>query len=198
MKKLTFILIILMSFISGSCKDQTKDNKLNNKIIEAEKYCNENDFNQDFCILIDMSIHSGKKRFYVYNFKLKKVTHKYLVSHGCGNNIHTSDESKTSPKFSNIVDSHMSSLGKYRIGERGWSSWGINVKYILHGLEESNSNAYKRWIVFHSWGMISDEEVFPAGTPEGWGCPAISNKSFKQVDRLIKSQTKSTLMWIYK
>ncbi|WP_317616906.1 murein L,D-transpeptidase catalytic domain-containing protein, partial [Elizabethkingia miricola] len=42
----------------------------------------------------------------------------------------------------------------------------------MHGLEETNSNALKRVIVFHSWDKMSDEEVFPKGSPEGWGCPA--------------------------
>ena len=74
----------------------------------------------------------------------------------------------------------------------------MHAKYSLHGLEESNSNAFKRWVVFHSWDMISDEPTYPTGTPEGWGCPAVSNESFKEIDKLIKSQTKPTLMWIYK
>lgn len=196
---LSFGIVATMSFIAGPSKSKTKiEKKLLSKGNEAERYCNENDFNQDFCILIDMSVHSGKKRFYIYDFKQKKVTHKYLVSHGCGNSAWASDESKTSPEFSNIVDSHMSSLGKYKIGERGWSQWGVNTKYSLHGLEESNSNAYERWVVFHSWGMISNKETYPNGTPEGWGCPAVSNKAFKEIDKLIKSQSKPTLMWIYK
>jgi len=196
---LSFGIAAIMSFIAGpSISQMKKETKLADKGIEAKTYCKENDFNQSFCILIDMSIHSGKKRFYVYDFKQKKVTHKYLVSHGCGNNTWASDESKISPEFSNTVDSHMSSLGKYKIGKRSWSDWGVNAKYSLHGLEESNSNAFNRWVVFHSWGMISNEETYPAGTPEGWGCPAVSNESFKEIDKLIKSQTKPTLMWIYK
>lgn len=198
MENLTFIIIVLISFITGLSISQVKDNKLNNKIIEAEKYCIDNNFNQDLCILIDMSIHSGKKRFYIYDFKQKKVTHKYLVSHGCGDSAWMDDKSKISPQFSNIEDSHMTSLGKYKIGERDWSNWGVNIKYNLHGLEDSNSNALKRFIVFHSWSMVPSEEIFPAGTPEGWGCPAISNESFKEVDKLIKNTTKPILMWIYK
>ena len=171
---------------------------LTSKADEARMYCNQNYFNEEFCILIDMSIHSGKNRFRVYNFKQNKVTHSYLVSHGCGDNQWTSDQSKRSPEFSNVEDSHLSSLGKYKIGKRGWSNWGVHAKYSLHGLEESNSNAFKRWVVFHSWDMISDEPTYPTGTPEGWGCPAVSNESFKEIDKLIKSQTKPTLMWIYK
>lgn len=153
--------------------------------------------NEEFCILVDMSIHSGKKRLFVYDFKEHKVLSSYLVSHGCCDNIWSSDQSKTNPSFSNVPDSHCSSLGKFKIGERGYSSFGVNTKYLLHGLESTNSNALERDIVFHSWSMVNDEETFPQGTPEGWGCPAVSNNSFLEIDELLKNADKPTLMWIY-
>ena len=99
--------------------------------------------------------------------------------------------------FSNIDGSHCSSLGKYKIGNRAWSDWGINVKYVLHGLENTNSNAQARYIVFHSWEKVSDTEIYPDGTPEGWGCPTISNKNMKIVDAMLKKSNKPVLMWIY-
>ena len=153
--------------------------------------------NQDFCILIDLGTHSGRKRFFVYDFAKKQITHSFLVSHGCCNYIWGQDFSKDKPGFSNVDNSHCSSIGKFKIGERGYSNWGINVKYLMYGLESTNSNALKRVIVFHSWEKISDEEVYPSGTPEGWGCPAISNASFKIIDPLLKSANKPVLMWIY-
>jgi hypothetical protein len=119
-----------------------------------------------------------------------------MVTHGCCEDPWGEDASKTSIQFSNIEDSHCSSWGKYKIGERGWSSFGVHVKYILHGLETTNSNAKDRNIVFHSWGMVSDEEVYPAGTPEGWGCPAVSNHAFLEIDAYLKNSG-PTLMWIY-
>ncbi len=188
----------IISCVSEPSLSKIKRDRLISKGTEAKTYCDENNFNQKFCILIDMSIHSGKKRFYIYNFKQKKVTHKYLVSHGCGNSRWADEESKNNPKFSNTVDSHLSSLGKYAIGDRGWSNWGVHAKYNLHGLEISNSNALERFIVFHSWDIIPNKEVYPYGTAEGWGCPAVSNESFKEIDKLLKNQTKPTLMWIYK
>ena len=168
------------------------------KAKQAFEYCKTNNFNTDFCILIDMSLHSGVKRFLVWDFKLDTVLHKFLVGHGCCDNPWKRDFSKENPTFSNTDGSHCSSLGKYKIGERGYSSWGVNVKYVLHGLESTNNNAQKRYIVFHSWGVVEDEEVYPNGTPEGWGCPAISNNSFKMIDPLLMSSTNAVLMWIYK
>ena len=167
------------------------------KAKEAFDFCKTNNFNVDFCILIDMSLHSGVKRFIVWDLKKNSISNSFLVGHGCCDNPWNSDFSKENPKFSNKDGSHCSSLGKYKIGERAYSNWGVNVKYVLHGLETTNRDALKRVIVFHSWEVVSDEEVYPKGTPEGWGCPAISNNSFKIIDKSLKSSSKPVLMWIY-
>lgn len=167
------------------------------KAKEALDFCKKQNFNSDFCILIDMSLHSGVNRFIVWDFKKDTISNSFLVGHGCCDNLWSSDESKDNPKFSNIDGSHCSSLGKYKIGERAYSNWGVNIKYVLYGLEPSNSHAKSRYIVFHSWEVVSDEEVYPLGTPEGWGCPTISNNSFKIIDPQLKSSSKSVLMWIY-
>ena len=169
-----------------------------NKALVAKKYCVENDFNTEFCILIDMSIHSGKKRFFVWDFESNSASKSYMVSHGCCDNLWLLDQSASNPTFSNIPDSHCSSLGKYKIGDRGWSNFGVNINYRLQGLEETNSNANSRDIVFHSWEEVTDEEVFPRGTAEGWGCPAIADNSFLEIDPLLRNSEKPVLMWIYK
>ena len=192
--------ILLISSCSVSDKNKSEMVKQNIDIEilkEAKKFCEMKNMNSDFFIFIDMRIHSGKKRFFVWDFKSEKIIHSFLVSHGCGKNPWSSDESKDSPSFSNTLESHCSSLGKYKIGKRGYSNWGVHIKYLLHGLEKSNSNALKRDIVFHSWNAIADNEVFPSGTPEGWGCPAISNKNFIILDKLLKKSEKPSLMWIY-
>ena len=167
------------------------------KAKEALEFSTSNKMNEDFCILIDMGIHSGKKRFFVWDFKKNLISHRFLVGHGCGENSWSSDETRENPTFSNIEDSHRSSLGKYKIGERGSSEWGVHTKYLMHGLEDSNNNALRRFIVFHSWEAVSDIEVYPAGTPEGWGCPTISNASFELIDPMLKHSEKPVLMWIY-
>lgn len=167
------------------------------KAKQALEFCSAKKYNTNFCILIDMSMHSGVKRFLVWDFKKDTILNSFLVGHGCCDNAWNSDDSKEDPKFSNTDGSHCSSLGKYKIGERGYSNWGVNVKYVLHGLESTNSNALNRFIVFHSWEVVSDEEVYPNGTPEGWGCPTISNNNFKIIDPLLESSPKPVLMWIY-
>lgn len=177
--------------------DSTSAKVIESKGSEALQFCETNNMNQDFCILIDMGIHSGKKRFFVWDFKKKEITNRFLVGHGCGDNSWSGDQTKDNPSFSNAVNSHRSSLGKYQLGERGFSNWGVHTKYLMHGLESTNSNAMKRIIVFHSWDEVSDEEIYPKGTPEGWGCPTISNASFNEIDPLIRTSSKPVLMWIY-
>ncbi len=166
------------------------------KATEAINYCKNNHLNTDFFVLIDLKRHSGLKRFYVWDFNQKQISESYLVSHGCGNSTYASDKTKEKPSFSNENDSHCSSIGKYIIGERGVSDWGIKIKYLLHGQDITNSNAIKRDIVFHSWEKVTDNEIYPDGTLEGWGCPAISNKAMLEMDKKIKNSSKKILMWI--
>lgn len=213
MKKILFILCLLFVF---SCNKENKatcvaENKHENEIAsaeksrvainysayykEAEQYCKKNNLNQSKFILIDLGIHSGYKRFFVYDFKKKEVLKSYIVSHGCGDNQWGRTSSKEKPQISNEFDSHCSSVGKYVILDRGVSQWGIKVNYVLQGKDRTNSNARSRAIVLHSWDAISDNEVYPEGTPEGWGCPAISNESMKEIDELLKIN-KKVLMWI--
>lgn len=171
--------------------------KTTKKANEAFIFCKKEKYNTDFCILVDMSLHSGVKRLFLWDFNEKKIAARYLVGHGCGNSFWSMDFTKDEPKFSNTDGSHLSSLGKYRLGERGYSEWGIHVKYLMHGLENTNNNALKRTIVFHSWDKMKDEEVFPKGSPEGWGCPTVSNNALKEIDEKLKKSKKPVLFWIY-
>ena len=168
------------------------------KAKEAAVFCKKNKYNTDFCILIDMSLHSGVKRFFVWDFKKDSINNSFLVGHGCCNNPWSHDDSKEKASFSNVDGSHCSSLGKFKLGERAYSDWGINIKYVMHGLDKTNNNAQARLIVFHSWEVVSDTEVYPAGTPEGWGCPTISNNAMKIIDPKIKASKHPVLMWIFK
>ena len=171
--------------------------KLKQKAAEAKAFCREKNYNTDFCLLADMSIHSGYDRLVIWNFKTDTAERSMLVGHGCGQNRWSYDDSKDSPVFSNKNGSHCSSLGKYKIGARGVSQWGIGVKYLLHGLEPSNSNAYKRTIVLHSWELMAEEEVYPNGSPEGWGCPTLSDANMRYLDQKLSVIKKPVLLWMF-
>jgi hypothetical protein len=202
MKKNNLIFVVLC-LINCNTNTTTKS-KIPKAIIsalakgkEALAFCKKEKLNTNFCFLADMSVHSGQKRLYLWNFKTNKIESKYMVGHGCGDESWGKDNTKDSPTFGNTIDSHKSSLGKYRIGDRGYSSWGIHIKYILLGLEASNSNAQKRIVVFHSWEKMPQNEVFPQGSPEGWSCPTVSNEDMSYIDKKLKSAEKPVLLWIY-
>jgi len=197
--KLLITSILIGTFIfSCFSKKSSSSINLTNKAAKALEYCKKNNLNTELCILIDMQVHSGKNRLYIYDFKTDSIISTGLCSHGCGNSSWAGDKTKNSPIFSNIPDSHLASLGKYKIGNRGYSNWGINVNYKLHGLESTNSNALSRYIVLHSWEKVENHETFPNGTPEGWGCPAVSNEQMRIIDSILRRSHENVLLWIYK
>lgn len=208
MKKYRVLYLLLFVFLFSFCsanapkapstalaQDPTVRLKLKSK--EAVTFCKANVYNTDFCILIDMTIHSGKKRAFLWDMKKDSILSEGMCAHGCGSNPWGETYTKEKPKFSNTPDSHCTSIGKFKIGKRGYSNWGINVNYLLHGLESTNSNALKRQIVLHSWDDVTDEEVYPNGTPEGWGCPAVSNAFMRTVDPKLKASEKPVLLWMF-
>lgn len=167
-----------------------------NTNLEALKFCNEKDFNQDYYFLIDMSIHSGKNRFFIHDFKKDSIVASKLATHGSCDKFEDNETKWEKAKFSNKAESHCSSVGKYKIGNRDVSSWGIKVKYWLHGLEQTNNNAVDRVVVLHSWNAVKDEEVYPKYAPLSWGCPAVSNEFMKVLDEKLKQTKKPVLLWI--
>ncbi len=160
----------------------------------AFAYCKKNKLDTTLCILIDMKIHSGKNRFFVWNFKEKKAIRTSLCCHGCGGG-----STGETPVFSNRPGSYCTSLGKYKIGTSAYSQYGINVHYKLHGLEKSNSNAFDRIVVLHSHTPVPEGEIHPHHLPMGWslGCPVVSNDMMKYLGTCLKSSRMPVLLWIY-
>ena len=195
MKKLLLLFVLSLVCCNHTQPvDVTKDyTSIHN---EALTFCKENQMNQDFYFFIDMSIHSGKNRFFVYDFKTKKVSHQNIVTHGTCDVFEANSEKYKKAKFSNKQDSHCSMKGKFKIGKRDYSSWGINVKYWMHGLESTNNNAVKRVVVLHSWPAVVNEEIYPRYSPLSWGCPAVSDEFMQLLDEKLKAVEQPVLMWI--
>jgi len=173
------------------------DTQIEEKAKEALSFCEANDCSTDFCILIDMKIHSGKHRMFIYDFKNQGVERKALVAHGSGKGDNSSTGEK--PLFSNEKGSLLTSLGKYKIGARAYSQYGINVHYKMHGLEASNSNAFDRIIVLHSFTPVPSEEIYPFHLPMGWsfGCPVTDDETMTLLDAKLKNTKKPVLLWIF-
>ena len=192
-----FLFVAFLSFICCSnSSTETVAKNYSKTHDEALVFCKENKYNQDYYFLVDLSIHSGSNRFFVYDFATKKVIDKNLVTHGSCDQFEENPDKWEKAKFSNKLDSHCSMKGKYKIGKRDYSSWGINVKYWLHGLEKSNSKAIERVVVIHSWNAVKNTEIYPKFSPLSWGCPAVSNEFMKVLDEKLKRSEKPVLLWI--
>lgn len=190
----------ILLFMSLNLCSYPQNNDLSTLRLKAEKarnYSQVNKMNTHYAILVDMSIHSGKYRLFLWDFKGDSVRLKAICSHGsCGGKPHP-ETAYDQPKFSNLPQSYCSSLGKYKVGKRGYSNWGIHVNYKLHGLESTNNNAFKRIIVLHSWAHVPDQEVYPEYAPNSLGCPMVSNKVMKLLDSILQDETVPVLLWIY-
>ncbi len=186
---LFYILLFQLSFAFAQ-----PETKINAKATEALSYCKKNKLNTNFCFLVDLSVHSGKNRFYIYNFKTNTITNSGLVCHGVGQN-----STQQQAVYSNVVGSNCTSLGKYKIGKRAYSNWGIHIHYKMHGLEKCNSNAFQRKIVLHAYEYVSEAEIFPSHLTLGWsqGCPVVANGLMTQIDSLLKKAKQPTLIWIF-
>jgi len=197
-KRGIFLLFINLSiFISGNAESSkyslNNNSKLEGKIEEALKYSRAHKMNTSYCIMVDMSIHSGKNRLFVYDFKKKQVIIKGVCAHGNGGG-----STAYKPVYSNKIGSNCTSLGKYKLGKRAYSNWGINIHYKMHGLEKTNNNAFKRIVVLHSYTPVPAFESYPLPVFNiSYGCPVIANATMRKIDNLIKSGEKDMLLWIY-
>lgn len=164
------------------------------KIREALSFCRKHKLDTTTAFFTDMHVHSGKKRFYIVDLQRKTVLHASLVCHGMGKS-----STPELPVFSNIPGSYCTSLGKYRMGKCAFSNWGIGIHYKMYGLEKTNSNAFERIIVLHSYDPVPENEIYPQHLPMGWsqGCPVISNTVMLEADKILKRKKRPVLLWIY-
>jgi len=173
-----------------SVKDIADVSKIHRKAEEAKAFVKQKNMNADWCVLIDFSYDLFTKRMFIYDLKTNKILKTALVSHGFGEG-NTVDH----VEFSNEPGSLCSSEGKYRIGIRSYSNFGVHYHYKLHGLEKTNDNAFKRLVVLHSYEYAFCDWPTTASA----GCPVVCDEIMKYIDSKIKASTnKSILLWIFK
>jgi len=154
-------------------------------------YASEHHYNSDYCVFVDMSLPSGKKRLFIYNLKKDSIEFAGLVANGAGSCQAGSEQLI----FSNTVNSGMTSLGKYSIGNSYYGNYGLAHK--LYGLDSTNSNAYARTIVLHSFSQMADIEIYPRRAAVSAGCPMVGPSSFALLNGYITKSSKPILLWIY-
>jgi hypothetical protein len=167
-----------------------KNAELMNIAFKANAFAAKNAFSTKYCFLIDMSIASGRNRFFVYDLENNSITLSGLVAHGSCNETFLSR-----PRFSNEPKCGCSSLGKYKVGEFYHGKYGKSYK--LYGLDNTNNNAYKRAVVIHGYDCVPDKEIYPMVLCNSEGCAMVSYNFFDKLSRIIKNSDKPILLWVY-
>jgi hypothetical protein len=139
--------------------------------------------NGDLLTVIDYSLPSTERRLWVLDLKHGEVLFHELVAHGRG----SGDNYAT--RFSNLNDSHQTSLGLFKTG--GTYTGGNGYSLVLKGLDAGvNDLAETRHIVMHGAWYVSPEQVRQQGRlGRSWGCPALSQEMAPRVIDTIKGGT---------
>ena len=146
-------------------------------------------FNKRFCFLIDMSLPSGRNRFFVYDLLRDTVMTSGLVAHGNCNQYWLEGR-----RYDNKVGCGCTSLGRYRVGAAYSGRFGRAFK--LHGLDSTNGNAYARYVVLHSYGCVPAGET-DSDICQSNGCPMVSPAFLKKLEPLIDTAPRPVLLWIF-
>ena len=164
--------------------------------INLKEYCRKKDLSENYAIVVDYSIPSGKHRFFVCDLKKEKIIASSLCAHGAGKG-----STVFKPIFSNEIGSNCSSLGHYKItGRHQMSSSGL-PSFRLQGLDTSNSNAMKRGILIHSAKLVSYCRlgIYPFYLPLdrriSSGCFAIDIDMMDVVGDLVDKEKKPILLY---
>lgn len=157
----------------------------------AFEYSAKNKLSTEYCFLVDMSLPSGRNRFFVYDLKKNSIVYSGLVAHGSCNETFLAR-----PRFSNESKSGCSSVGKYQVGQFYTGKYGKT--YRLRGLDNTNSNAYNRAVVIHAYNCVPDQEIYPRVLCNSLGCVMVSYKFFDRLSRLINKSDKPILLWVYR
>jgi hypothetical protein len=163
--------------------------KLRFKAAEAKTFALNNRYNNGVCFLIDMSLPSGQTRFFIYDLKNDSLKTSALVAHG-----NCFEYWLGGRRYSNVVGSGCTSLGKYKIGSPYTGMWGYSYK--LHGLDSTNNKAFERTVVLHGHSCVPDTEVADEICQSN-GCPTVSPNFLLQLKSIINTSKKSVLLWIY-
>ncbi len=164
--------------------------KLDTRVPALKKFCRDNNYSTQYCFMVDMSIHSGKKRFFVYNLKKSSVECEGLVTNGAG-----SETGSEKLLFSNVPGSGCTSLGRYKIGNSYNGRFGL--AYKLHGLNKTNSKAFERYVVLHSHSCVPEDDIYPGSICPSLGCPTVAPEFLTTLSNYISKSGKPVLLEIY-
>lgn len=188
----TVVVTIAAMFIAGNINAPSTNARAKERAELALNYCKANGLRTDYCILVDFSVHSGKNRFFVWDFNKHKIVCSTICEHGRGGK-----STRRTPKFSNKIGSKCSSLGRYHVmNRRHMYNYPSVPCYVLKGVDKTNSNAMARGILIHP--SVSQITTFPLPLQHRTeGCFGISLRGFGILDDYKSTSSKPMLLWAY-
>ncbi|RYZ23669.1 MAG: peptidase [Chitinophagaceae bacterium] len=156
----------------------------------AGVYARRNGMSTRVAFLVDMRLHSGRKRFFICDLRADTVLAAGLVAHGGCNEAWL-----TEAAFGNDPGCGCTSTGRYRVGYAYPGRFGTAFK--LFGLDPSNSNAFRRYVVLHAYDCVPDTEIYPRNICNSLGCPMVSYRFLDTAMRYIRAEKRPILLWIY-
>lgn len=164
--------------------------RLRQKATEQRGYLSQHGFNPSICFFVDMRLPSGRNRFFVFDLRGDSVMAAGLVAHGSGGRYFSAE-----PVFSNVEGSGCSSLGRYRVGYKYAGHFG--PAYKLYGLDTSNSRAFARNIVLHSYEAVPERETWPQPICNSLGCPMVSPGFLQALQPLIERSGRPICLYVF-
>ena len=159
---------------------------------QVRDYCDRRGYSTDYYILVDFSIPSGKKRFFIYDLQNGKRLMSSYCMHGSGKG-----NTDAKSKFSNEFGRGCSSLGRYVMVGKGRK---FKNCIRLRGLDKTNYLAETRGILIHSAGKVTkfsgEREYIPLGS-ESLGCFTVSRDCVPKVMEIYQDASKQRPVMIY-
>ena len=142
--------------------------------------------------MTDFSMHSSLEREWIVDLATGDLLFHIHTTHG--ENSANARDPGIAESFSNIPESHQSSLGMMRAAEIYTGSYGYSMR--LDGLEAGyNDNVRSRAIVVHPWEYATAEFAAEYGMLGlSWGCPAIDGSISR---RVIDATANGSLYFFY-
>lgn len=194
-------LLLLLFLITGYSTPKDLDERAE----EALEYCNKNGYSTEYCLLVGYGRHSGRVRFFLWDFQKEKQVMKCLCAHGYGKG-----STARKPVFSNEPGSFCSSLGHYRVGkEKTMSKPKGRKALVLYGQDKTNRNALQRGILIHPVSL-PNFSIYPflipvkvhkvlghKIRPKSEGCITIPFRKYSKVVETVKSNSKPLMLYAY-
>ncbi len=126
-------------------------------------------------LVCDFTMHNSENRFYVLEVDPSggiTIKDAIKVAHGSGTDKNNDGWADI---FSNVQDTHASSMGSFRISERTFRPNSLGFVYFLDGLDSTNYLARRRNIYIHSTKDLKKQYVPEKNVPNvrtgnSWGC----------------------------